>query len=82
MPRQNDGGILQGCFGKVEMVIGEEGFSHKCSRITGIKIDNPFTKYLSDLTIHVQVDNKVALAYLLKMGGFRNPQLLKTAKSI
>ena len=34
------------------------------------------------LTIHVQVDNKVALAYLLKMGGTRSPQLLKISKSI
>ena len=41
-----------------------------------------FTKNLSHLTIHVQVDNKVALAYLLKMGGTRSPQLLKISKSI
>ena len=41
-----------------------------------------FTKNLSHLTIHVQVDNKVALAYPLKMGGTRNPQLLKISKSI
>ena len=39
-----------------------------------------FTKNLSHLTIHVQVD-KVGLAYLLKMGGTRSPQLLKS-KSI
>ena len=41
MPRQNDGGILQGSFDKVEMVIEEEVFSHKCPGITGIKIYNP-----------------------------------------
>ena len=41
-----------------------------------------FTKNLSHLTIHVQVDNKVALAYLLNVGGTRNPQLLKISKSI
>ena len=40
-----------------------------------------FTKNLSHLTIHVQVDNKVALAYLL-MGDTRSPQLLKLSKSI
>ena len=37
---------------------------------------------MSHLTIHVQVDNKVALAYLLKMGSTRSPQLLKFSKSI
>ena len=31
-----------------------------------------FTNNLSHLTIHVQVDNKSALAYLLKMGGTRS----------
>ena len=36
-----------------------------------------FTKNLSHLIIHFQVDNKVALAYLLKMGGTRSPQLFK-----
>ena len=41
-----------------------------------------FTKNFSYLTIHVQIDNKVALAYLLKMGGTRSPQLLKIRKSI
>ena len=34
------------------------------------------------MTIHVQVDNKVVLAYLLKMGGTRSSQLLKISKSI
>ena len=65
------------------MVKGGEAFSHKCSRITGIKIAIlSFKKNLSHLTIHVQVDNKVALEYLLKMGGTRNPQFLKINKSI
>ena len=41
-----------------------------------------FTKNLSHMTIHVQVDNKVVLAYLLKMGGTRSSQLLKISKSI
>ena len=31
-----------------------------------------FTNNLSHLTTHVQVDNKSALAYLLKMGGTRS----------
>ena len=34
------GGILQGSFDREEMVKGE-AFSHKCSRITGIKICSP-----------------------------------------
>ena len=41
-----------------------------------------FKKNLSHLTIHVQVDNEVALEYLLKIGGTRNPQHLKFSKSI
>ena len=41
-----------------------------------------FGNNLSHLTVHFQVDNKVALAYLLKMSGIRSPQLLKISKSI
>ena len=41
-----------------------------------------FTKNLSHLTIHAQMDNKAALAHLLKMGGTHNPQLLKISKSV
>ena len=41
-----------------------------------------FTKNLWHLAIHVQVDKKVALAYLLKMGGNHSPQFLKISKSI
>ena len=40
------------------------------------------TKNFSYLTIHVQVNKKVALASLLNTGGTRNPQLLKIRKSI
>ena len=36
-----------------------------------------FTKNLPHFTIHVQIDNKVALTNLLKMGGTRSPQFLK-----
>ena len=56
-----------------------EAYSHKCSKITGIKICNPiFHKEFGRLDIHVQVCNKVALAYLLKMSGnsaFKNQQV-------
>ena len=41
-----------------------------------------FTKNLPHLTIHVQIDNKVALTYLLKMGGTGSSQFLKISKSI
>ena len=59
----------------MEMVKGGETFLHKCSRVTGIKFCNlTFTKNFSHLTIHVQVNNKVVLAYLLKMGVTHNFQ--------
>ena len=41
-----------------------------------------FTKNLPHFTIHVQIDNKVAQTYILKMGGTRSPQFLKISKSI
>ena len=41
-----------------------------------------FTKNLSHWTIHVQVEDKVAWAYLLRMGGTRSPQVIKISKSI
>ena len=69
-------------FNRGEMVNGGEVFSHKCSRTTGINTILTVTKDLPHLTIRVQVDNKVALAYLLKMGGTRSPQLLKISKSV
>ena len=69
-------------FNRGEMVNGGEAFSHKCSRTTSINAILTFTKNLPHLTIRVQVDNKVALAYLLKMGRTRNPQLLKISKSV
>ena len=44
-------GILQGSFNRGEMVKGGKAFSHKCSRITGIKICNPnFHKEFVTLT--------------------------------
>ena len=36
-----------------------------------------FTKNLTNLTIHIQIDNKVALLYLLKMGSTDSLELLK-----
>ena len=68
------------------MVKGGEGYSHKYSRITGIKIYNAnFHKEfatLDDSCLTILVDNKVALAYLLKIDGIHNPQLLKISESI
>ena len=41
-----------------------------------------FPKNLSNLTIHIQMDNKVAVSYLFKMGLTESLELLKTSKSI
>ena len=41
-----------------------------------------FRKNLSNLTIHIQMDNKVVLSYLLKMEGTHSLELLKISKSI
>ena len=87
MPQQKAGRHTAGDFPQGELVFkGGEAFSHKCFRITGIKICNPnFYKQfatLEHLTIHAQVDNKVALACLLVMGATRNPRLLKISKSV
>ena len=41
-----------------------------------------FKKNLSNLTIHIQMDNKVALSYLLKMEGTHSLKLLKISKPI
>ena len=56
---------------------------HKCFRTNGCKFAMlTFTKNLSNLTIHIQMDNKVALLYLLKMEGAHILELLKISKSI
>ena len=61
----------------------EKHFYINVLKLLALKFANlTFTKNLSDLTIHVQVDNEVTLAYLLKMGGARNQQILKISKSI
>ena len=41
-----------------------------------------FTKGQSNIAIHLQIDNKTALSYLLKMGGTHNTELLNVSKSI
>ena len=47
----------------------QTGTPHKCFRTNGFKFAVlAFTKRSSNLTIHVQMDNKVALSCLLKMG--------------
>ena len=40
MLQQKAGGMLQRSFNRGEMVKGGDAFSHKCSRITGIKVRN------------------------------------------
>ena len=41
-----------------------------------------FTKGQSNIAIHMQIGNKTALSYLLKMGGTHNKELLHISKSI
>ena len=41
-----------------------------------------FTKGQSNIAIHLQIDNKIALSYLLKIGGIHNKELLNIIKSI
>ena len=41
-----------------------------------------FPKNLSNLTIDIQMDNKVAVSYLFKMGRTESLELLKTSKSV
>ena len=77
------GGMLQGSFDRGKMLKGGKAFSINVLQLLALKFAIlTFPKNLSHFTIHVQVDNKVALAYLLKMDGTRSPQLLKISKSI
>ena len=76
MPQQKTGGTLRCSFDR-------GGNGQRWRVLLALKFTIlTFTMNLSHLTTHVQVDNKVALAYLLRMDGTRNPQLLKISKSI
>ena len=78
MPQQKAGGLLQGSFDRGEWSKEDRHFHINVLELLALKFAIlTFTKNLSHLIIYVQVDNKVALAYLLKMGGTRGPQLLK-----
>ena len=82
-PQQKAGGILQRSFDKGEMVKGGEAFSHKCSGITRSKIFNPnFHKEFAFFGYSYSKEQESCSAYLSKMRGTRNPQLLKISKSI
>ena len=82
-PQQKAGGILQRSFDKGEMVKGGEAFSHKCSGITRSKIFNPnFRKEFAFFGYSYSKEQESCSAYLSKMRGTRNPQLLKISKSI
>ena len=71
------GGILQETFDRGKWSKEEKHFHINAQELLALKFAIlTFTKNLSHLAIHVQVDNKVALAYLLKMGCARNPQFL------
>ena len=41
-----------------------------------------FTKDKSVTAIHLQIDNMIALSYLVKIGGTRSPELLQVANEI
>ena len=83
MPQEKAGGILQVSFDRGKWSKEEKHFHINVLESLALKFAIlTFTNNLSHLTIHVQVDNKVALAYLLKMGISRNLQLLKISKSI
>ena len=44
------------------------GAPHECFRTNGCEICNlTFTKNLSNLTIYIQMENKITLSYLLKI---------------
>lgn len=60
-------GILEGSSNRGEWS-KKEILSHECSRDISTKMFKPklFTKNMSNLTIKVQVENRVALAYLFK----------------
>ena len=83
MPQQKAGGILQGSFNKGDMVKGGEAFSHKCSRITGIKICNPnFHKEFVTLDHSCSSRQQRCSGILLKVDGTCSPQFLKISKSV
>ena len=80
MPQRKAGGILQGVFTVWKSSNWEKHFHINVLQLLSLKLPIiTFTKKLLYLTIHVQIDNKVSLAYLLKMSGARNPQFLKSA---
>ena len=77
------GSTLQRNLNREEMVVKRTATPHKFFRTNGCKICSPdFHKNLSNSTIHIQMDNKVALPYLLKMGGTHSLEPLKISKWI
>ena len=75
--------ILQVCLDRGKWSKEEKHFHVNVLKLLTLKFASlPFTNNLSHLTIHVRVDSKVALAYLLMMGGTCTPQLLKISKSV
>ena len=66
--------ILQDSFDRGEIINGGEAFSYNVLELLALKpAILTFKNNLWHLIIHVQVDNKVALTYLLKLGGTCNP---------
>ena len=83
MPQQKAGCLLQGSFDRGKRSKKEKPFHINVLELLALKlVILTFTKNLSHLTIQIQVDNKVALTYFLKLGDTRSEQLLKISKSI
>ena len=81
--QQKAWGILQSSFQRGKWSKEEKLFHINVLELLALKYAIlASTKNFSYLTIHVQVNKKVALASLLNTGGTRNPQLLKIRKSI
>ena len=65
------------------MVEKERGHSKSVLELNHLKFAiRTFTKNVSNLSIPIQLNKKVALSYLLKMQGTHSLELLKISKSI
>ena len=77
------GSLLQRGINWGEKVRKGGELTYKCSGINTAKIAIlKFTKGQSNIAIHLQIDNKTVLSYVLKMGGTHNRELLHISKSI
>ena len=72
MPQQKAGGILQRNFHRGKWSKEEKIFHTNVLELLALKLRIlTFTRTLSHLTIHVPVDNKIALAYISLEDGWQ-----------